>query len=299
MTPRFKLRSISSVAMAVLICLGLAAAPASADNYVTLFSPGIPDHPSNKPDNFEHTYCLAPSIQNQGLIDAAVYAMNNLDAQTRYFDNFRASCTWQTDVVWIESTAIGQTIRGMYACQVLDESGNECDRAYIWLNPNLLTDAMNERKTACHELGHSAGLQHAPAGGGTGCMVSGAVTQATETYVPHHVVHMDQSQEDPFGFADLIQRVPGGIRVAGWMIDPDLRLNATQVHVYVDGAGYNLGWANGNRTDVGDVYPYWGDNHGFDASFSIAGSNQDVCVWAWDVEGTPGDSQLLRCQFTP
>jgi hypothetical protein len=75
----------------------------------------------------------------------------------------------------------------------------------------------------------------------------------------------------PFGSFDAAEgRVGGVARVAGWTIDPDERLAATDVHAYVDGPagsgarGIDLGRADGSRPDVPTVHPGSGDSHGFD-----------------------------------
>jgi len=60
----------------------------------------------------------------------------------------------------------------------------------LQLNPNLLTNTVNRRKTACHELGHALGLTH-HSSGTYGCMRSGSVSVATYSYVSHHLAHIE------------------------------------------------------------------------------------------------------------
>lgn len=97
-----------------------------------------------------------------------------------------------------------------------------------------------------------------------------------------------------FGALDIVRRVPGGIRVAGWAIDPDTT-SAVDVHLYVGGSGTNLGPAGLARADVGAAYPSWGSNHGFSATipWSTAG-DVDVCAYA--VGSEPGSAALLGCR---
>lgn len=84
----------------------------------------------------------------------------------------------------------------------------------------------------------------------------------------------------PFGAIDVVQRVPGGIRVAGWALDPDTTA-AVDVHVYVGGRGTNLGRADLYRADIAQAYGDWGGNHGFDVviPWTDAGAF-DVCAYA-------------------
>jgi hypothetical protein len=99
----------------------------------------------------------------------------------------------------------------------------------------------------------------------------------------------------PVGSFDLIQRVPGGIRVAGWAIDPDTT-SPTEVHVYVDGWGVNLGVAAGNRPDVAAFFPGYGAAHGFDAPVAGVGPGaHQVCAYGINAAGAGGNA-LLGCR---
>ena len=84
---------------------------------------------------------------------------------------------------------------------------------------------------------------------------------------------------DPVGSFDLVQQQPGMIRVAGWGIDRN-QTAAVPVHVYVDGNWVGAVTADTSRPDVGNTYPYNGNNHGFDGTVSWTGSgNHQVCLW--------------------
>jgi hypothetical protein len=98
----------------------------------------------------------------------------------------------------------------------------------------------------------------------------------------------------PFGAIDVVRRVPGGIEVRGWALDPDTTA-PVDVHVYVGGSGTNLGAADEPRPDVGAAYPDWGSNHGFSAviPWTAAGAF-DVCAYA--INAGPGSSSLLGCR---
>lgn len=87
----------------------------------------------------------------------------------------------------------------------------------------------------------------------------------------------------PFGAVDLVRRVPGGIRVTGWAIDPDSTA-AVDVHVYVGQSGTNAGRAALDRPDVAAAYPAWGSRHGFDVTIPWSAPGPfDVCVYAINV----------------
>lgn len=137
------------------------------------------------PDNFDHTYCWS-SGWTSGWNTYAQYAMGNLDGQTSYYDTFISSCSSVTDIYWQLNSSIGA--RGDYICNAFNSAG-ECERATIRLNPSALTDDQNRRKTACHEIGHSVGMQHGDTK--TDCMINGAVGSGSQwiTYNSHHVSH--------------------------------------------------------------------------------------------------------------
>lgn len=247
----------------------------------------------NKPDNFEHTFCWTSSFTSTPLRNAAANAMANLDSQTRYFDT-ATGCTSVTDVQWEQVGSANYF--GLYECITYNAVG-ECDRSRVTLNNAWPMDNdIQRRKTACHELGHSVGLLH---DNGLGCMISGSVSAETSTYDAHDVGHMNQSQEEPFGSVDIIQRIPNvGMRVAGWALDPDLRLGAIDVNIWIDNALVaTFTNVSGTRSDVGAAYPFWGSNHGFDAIAPVGAGPNTVCVDALNEPGTPGNNVQMRCQW--
>lgn len=98
----------------------------------------------------------------------------------------------------------------------------------------------------------------------------------------------------PFGAVDLVRRVPGGLRVAGWALDPDTT-GPVDVHVYVGASGTNIGPATISRPDVAAAYPDWGPAHGFDVTIPwTAAGAVDVCAYAMNVGG--GSPTLLGCR---
>ena len=98
----------------------------------------------------------------------------------------------------------------------------------------------------------------------------------------------------PFGNLDVVARVPGGIRVAGWAIDPDVAAGIP-VHVYVGAVGTDLGPVTGARPDVGAAFPGYGAAHGFDLVLPAPGSPQRVCAFAFETASTIANP-VLGCR---
>ncbi|MGH9084692.1 MAG: hypothetical protein ACRDYW_04515 [Acidimicrobiales bacterium] len=102
----------------------------------------------------------------------------------------------------------------------------------------------------------------------------------------------DLAGGSPFGSIDHIGRVPGGLSVAGWAIDPD-QVEPIDVHVYVGQHGVATR-ADLSRPDVGNAYPVYGDQHGYAATVPVGEGTYDVCAYAINVG--VGSTTLLRCQ---
>lgn len=104
--------------------------------------------------------------------------------------------------------------------------------------------------------------------------------------------------DDPAGSLDVGMVVPGGLRVAGWALDPDTT-GPVPVHVYVDGVGVAVLSAAVIRPDVASAWPGYGAAHGFDATVAVAPDpahpSPQVCVYAIDV-APPGGNRLLGCR---
>ena len=97
---------------------------------------------------------------------------------------------------------------------------------------------------------------------------------------------------NPWGSVDDISRRPGGLRVAGWAIDPD-----TTAPIAV------TAWNNGQATtfttdvqrpDVAAAYPAHGDVHGFDRVVAAPAGTYNACVAGENVG--PGTSSWLGCR---
>lgn len=96
----------------------------------------------------------------------------------------------------------------------------------------------------------------------------------------------------PIGAVDSITRIPGGLRVSGWALDPDVA-DSIDVHVYVGQSGVATR-ASLDRGDVGAAFPGYGSAHGFQVDLPAGGGSYDVCAYAINV-GT-GSTTVLRCQ---
>jgi hypothetical protein len=99
---------------------------------------------------------------------------------------------------------------------------------------------------------------------------------------------------DPVGFLDNVDRVPGGIHVQGWAIDPDTSVRVV-VHVYLDGVPTVALAAAVSRPDVGDAYPFYGPDHGYETVIAADGAPHTVCVYAIN-QFRSGGNVLLGCR---
>lgn len=98
----------------------------------------------------------------------------------------------------------------------------------------------------------------------------------------------------PIGSLDVVT-LNGTVSVKGWSIDPDSTAS-TEVHVYVNGAGYGAYKADSSRPDVAAAYPGYGTKHGFEISgIRVPVGTSDICVFGIDVVG--GDpNTLISCR---
>lgn len=121
-------------------------------------------------------------------------AMVNLDNQTDMIDSYMPTCGTQTDLIGIRwsSAQMGSDTRGTYECTKFLFAGT-CDQGEVTVNVDLLPDYQQRRKTFCHEIGHSVGLQHNTYPGYSDCMVSGPVSGDSWwiRYSTHHRDHIN------------------------------------------------------------------------------------------------------------
>lgn len=97
----------------------------------------------------------------------------------------------------------------------------------------------------------------------------------------------------PTGSFEAAPRVPGGVQVQGWALDPDTA-SPIAVHAYSGGTLVGYGWADRSRPDVGASYPGYGDQHGYAFNLSLGSGTHDVCLYAIDAQGGPNPSMGCR-----
>lgn len=86
----------------------------------------------------------------------------------------------------------------------------------------------------------------------------------------------------PFGNLETVARVPGGVVLGGWAIDPD---TPAPIEVDVWEAGGLAGWASASlsRPDVGAAFPSYGPNHGYSIYVPAGPGNHSWCAFGINV----------------
>ncbi len=102
--------------------------------------------------------------------------------------------------------------------------------------------------------------------------------------------------DNPIGSLDLVTMAPGGVRVAGWTLDPNTA-EPINIHIYVDNVFSGSFAANGSRSDIAGVFPPYGAGHGFDTLVGIGPGLHQVCAYAINAEA--GVNSLIRCWAIP
>jgi hypothetical protein len=105
-------------------------------------------------------------------------------------------------------------------------------------------------------------------------------------------VGVSERGRQPIGNVEKIAVAAKRIDVAGWALDPD-SAKSVAVHVYIDGVGQAF-TANEVRSDIGRVYPAYGDRHGFSEAITATPGAHDVCVYA--INGGPGGHVQMACK---
>ncbi|MBI1844566.1 MAG: hypothetical protein HYR89_08180, partial [Actinobacteria bacterium] len=98
---------------------------------------------------------------------------------------------------------------------------------------------------------------------------------------------------DPFGSLDVAESTAGGVRVAGWALDPNVG-DPIAVHVYVDGAFAAAFDADAQRPDIEQAYPGYGDAHGYDRVVPAGSGSHTVC--AYGINAGAGTNVAIGCR---
>ena len=86
----------------------------------------------------------------------------------------------------------------------------------------------------------------------------------------------------PVGGLDHPRRVPGGLELTGWTIDPDTTA-PIRAHLYVDGQARASVLADVERADVARYYPDYGGRHGYRAVVTVPAGRHTVCAYGINV----------------
>ena len=100
----------------------------------------------------------------------------------------------------------------------------------------------------------------------------------------------------PRGNLDIARREPGGVRVAGWSIDPDAA-GPVSIQIAVDSGAPTVIVANGSRPDVAAAFPGAGPDHGFDTTLNLAAGTHRICVTA--MNQAAGADRTFGCVNVP
>jgi SpoIID/LytB domain protein len=110
---------------------------------------------------------------------------------------------------------------------------------------------------------------------------TGVATVATPAFGLYSSWWKATSVGQPFGNLEAVEGTTGGVRVKGWVIDPDTT-GALTVTVQYGGSSFTT-VARLPRPDVGAAYPAAGPLHGFDVTLPAGAGATTVCVTARNV----------------
>lgn len=146
-----------------LLCVAAVVALASTGGGIAsanYYGPSNGDGCCLFPDNREHTFYFVDT-PNQSYVDAMNHAFDHLDNGTNMTTK-KVDWTSVTDVLFYARYYGGCCSHGAYKC-IDTNSAGECEQAEAKLNrSNLDGEGQHAKeKVACHEVGHTTGLDHA------------------------------------------------------------------------------------------------------------------------------------------
>lgn len=142
-------------------------------------------------------------------------------------------------------------------------------------------------------VGDSHGIQlTVPAAAGTREVCVQTVDIPSGGVVPLACRSVSVPGGSPRGNFESAVGVAGGVRVAGWLVDPDTTDPVT-LRVQSGGTSTTI-VASGSRADVAAAFPGYGPAHGFSAVIPTDSGSRTVCVTAVDVGA--GSDVSLGCR---
>ncbi|MFA5801644.1 MAG: M23 family metallopeptidase [Thermoleophilia bacterium] len=112
-------------------------------------------------------------------------------------------------------------------------------------------------------------------------------------FAPSWYINDRRIFDTPFGSLEGTSVALGGVKVGGWVIDPNTA-DPIDIQVTVDGVLAKTTRADLNRPDVGAAYPAYGPAHGYSAALTVAAGTHQVCVNA--VNTGAGADNMLGCR---
>lgn len=124
------------------------------------------------PDGLDHWYCFNSSVPAGNARTIRSSRMSYLDDATDFYDKYAGTCGTSTDVVFFESVPTSGA-RGWIDC--VSSTAYVCDQFWVnqapaviflntgshyseWNDDAIMNYNFNYRKTICHEVAHSIGL---------------------------------------------------------------------------------------------------------------------------------------------
>lgn len=90
----------------------------------------------------------------------------------------------------------------------------------------------------------------------------------------------------PFGWLDVVAREPGGIRLAGWSIDPAAPSAPSDVYVEIGWGWTGMVPARSPNAALSSAYPGAGPDHGFDVVLPVPPLDATVPICVYGARGT-------------